>query len=208
MVPIEFKTHKYVTTQDRLELGFYWLLLEPQRTRDDEPPRGIVVLRREGMPVSVEVEIGPHCLAEVRQLLAEVRAARKMPVAPQICGCNVCAKVRREEVRSQAAKRKDLTMLFGLGPRFAKTLEGLGVADYEVLADRDPVDWQTKCVRPAWDVPQSRSNAGSFTLGHIWTDARSSSESHSRSARTSSHSTWSMWCRRWETCCGLPASPW
>jgi predicted RecB family nuclease len=140
MVPIEFKMHKDVSAYDVLELAFYWLLLAPQRTRYDEPPRGIVVLRRQGMPVSVEVKIPQHRIALVLQLLAEVRAARHTRVAPRICGCNVCANVRREEVRAYAAEHKDLTMLLGIARSFAEALEAAGVADYEDLADRDPVE--------------------------------------------------------------------
>jgi len=108
MVPIEFKMHRDVSVMDELELAFYWLLLSPRRTREDEP-RGIVVLCREGMPVSVDVMIAPDRIKRVVELLAKVRAARKERVAPRICGCNVCAKVRREEVRAYTAEHKNLT---------------------------------------------------------------------------------------------------
>jgi predicted RecB family nuclease len=136
MVPIEFKMHKEVSVYDELELAFYWLLLAPQRKRNDQP-RGIVVLRREGMPVSVDVMIAPNRLRRVVELLGLVRAARKEPVAPRICGCNVCTKVRREEVRTYAAEHKDLTMLLGIARTVAEALEAAGVADYEDLAERD-----------------------------------------------------------------------
>ena len=137
MVPIEFKMHKDVSVLDELELAFYWLLLTPQRTLEDEP-RGIVVLRREGMPVSVDVIIAPNRIKRVVELLAKVRAARKERVAPRICGCNVCTKVRREEVRPYAAEHKDLTMLAGIARSVAEALEAVGVTDYEDLAGRDP----------------------------------------------------------------------
>ena len=140
MVPIEFKMHKDVSAYDVLELAFYWLVLAPQRKRDDEPPRGIVVLRREGMPVSINVDIPRHRIARVLELLDEVRAARQTGVAPRICGCNVCANVRREEVRGYAAEHKDVTMLHGVSGAFADALKAVGVADYEDLADRDPVE--------------------------------------------------------------------
>jgi len=140
MVPIEFKMHKDVSAYDVLELAFYWLLLAPQRKRDDEPPRGIVVLRREGMPVSINVEIPRHRIARVLQLLDEIRAARHTAVAPRMCGCNVCANVRREEVRTYAAAHKDVTMLHGVSRAFAEALKAVGVADYEDLAHRDPVE--------------------------------------------------------------------
>jgi len=99
--------HKSVTPYDELELAFYWLLLAPQRTRQDEP-RGIVVLRRDGLPVSVEVKIGTPPIKRVFQLLEEVRAARETRVTPRICGCNVCANVRKQEVRSYAAEHRDV----------------------------------------------------------------------------------------------------
>ena len=138
MVPIEFKMHKDVSVLDELELAFYWLLLAPQRTREDGPPRGIVVLRRDGLPVSVDVVITPNRIKRVVELLARVRAARKKRVAPRICGCNVCAKVRREEVRAYAAEHKDLTLLAGIARSVAEALEAVGVTDYEDLAARDP----------------------------------------------------------------------
>jgi len=139
MVPIEFKMHKSVTAYDELELAFYWLLLAPQRTRQDEP-RGIVVLRRDGLPVSVEVKIGPHRIKRVLQLLDEVRAARETRVTPRICGCNVCAKVRKQEVRSYAAERRDVTMLLGISRSSAEAFDAAGIRDYEDLAERDPVE--------------------------------------------------------------------
>lgn len=140
MVPIEFKMHKDVSAIDELELAFYWLLLAPQRTRHDESPRGIVVVRRDQAPVSVKVEIGANRIARVRELLAEIRAARETPVAPRICGCNVCANVRRAEVRAYAAEHRDVTMLLGIARSVAEALEAAGVADYEDLARRDPAE--------------------------------------------------------------------
>ena len=72
LYPIEVKSHKAVTALDELELAFYWLLLEPLRTRRDVSPRGLVVLRRQGKAVTVEVAIGQHRLDRVAELLAEI----------------------------------------------------------------------------------------------------------------------------------------
>ena len=44
------------THLDRLELAFYWLLLQPYRTRQ-APAAGVLILRRDGRPMRVEVPV-------------------------------------------------------------------------------------------------------------------------------------------------------
>ena len=46
MLPVEIKSHKDVHPYDKLELAFYWLLLEPYRTAPGLP-WGILFLRRD-----------------------------------------------------------------------------------------------------------------------------------------------------------------
>jgi PD-(D/E)XK nuclease superfamily len=56
LYPIEIKSHRAPTHLDRLELAFYWLLLQPHRTRP-MPPAGMLILRHDGKPVRVEVPV-------------------------------------------------------------------------------------------------------------------------------------------------------
>lgn len=60
LLPVEIKSHKDVRRSDELELAFYWLLLEPLRTRQAEEPKGLMILRRDGEATPpIEVVIRP-----------------------------------------------------------------------------------------------------------------------------------------------------
>lgn len=126
-LPVEIKSHKSVQRIDELELAFYWLLLEPQRTRQSEP-KGILVLRREDRQEQVEVPIRAHRFDEVRELVERVRTIRREGVRPRICGCTVCRGLRAEDVLAATQLRKDLTLVFGIGPAYATALESVGIA--------------------------------------------------------------------------------
>jgi CRISPR/Cas system-associated exonuclease Cas4 (RecB family) len=139
LVPIEMKSHRDVMATDRLELAFYWLLLEPYRTRSCEP-RGVVILRRNGAPVEVEVPLMPRHFDEVERMVAEVRRARRYGVESRICSCTVCAGPKREEVLGRAHRGRDLTLLWGVGPAAAAAMEALGVTSYADLVDCDQVE--------------------------------------------------------------------
>lgn len=139
LIPIEIKSHKNVQRFDELELAFYWMLLEPHRTRDLDHPRGVLILRRDGGDVRVEVEIPLHRFAEVRALLAEIRVARRRGgVLPRVCRCAVCSTLKREDVMAAARSRKDLTLIYGISRTYARALESLGIASYEALIACDP----------------------------------------------------------------------
>jgi hypothetical protein len=43
LIPIEMKSHRDVQRTDELELVFYWMLLDPFRTRDPGKPRGYII---------------------------------------------------------------------------------------------------------------------------------------------------------------------
>jgi predicted RecB family nuclease len=137
LYPIEIKSHRSVTHLDQLELAFYWLLLEPHRTRPAEP-KGIMILRQDGKPVRIDVPITKALLAEVRRLITDVREARKHGVIPRICGCQVCSRLRRDEVVASVTERKDLTMIWGIARVFARALEAAGYATWDSLTDCDP----------------------------------------------------------------------
>jgi predicted RecB family nuclease len=136
LLPIEIKSHKDVQRTDELELAFYWLLLEAYRTREADPS-GYLVLRRNGDYEQVETQISRERLKQVRNLIFDVRKARTNGVRPRVCGCRVCSSVRGDEVARVTERNKDLTLLFGIGPAFASTLEKAGIASWEALLDCD-----------------------------------------------------------------------
>lgn len=138
LLPIEIKSHKDVRRSDLLELAFYWLLLEPYRTRHDIAPRGELILRRDGVPEPVAVEIEDEHFDEVRSLVRGIRRARRNGVKPRVCGCAACRGPLSEQVRELTSEGKDLTMIWGIARRFATALEALGLANYEALIGCDP----------------------------------------------------------------------
>lgn len=138
LLPIEIKSHRDVQRTDELELAFYWLLLEPYRRVAVSEPRGYLILRRDGVAERVEVPIRPHRFEEVRRFVQEVRDARRRGVRPRMCGCIVCSQLRREEVLRVTWRRRDLSLIFGIGRVYAPALEALGVPDWDALLECDP----------------------------------------------------------------------
>ncbi|MBI3247210.1 MAG: ribonuclease H-like domain-containing protein [Deltaproteobacteria bacterium] len=132
LIPIEIKSHKAVQRSDELELAFYWMLLEPLRKRK-VPPRGYLLLRRDGVDEQVEVEIPSHRLDQVLDLLQDIRKARDLGVTPRICGCTVCSGIMREEIDRATRAKKDLTRLWGMGRVYARHFEDIGISDYDEL---------------------------------------------------------------------------
>jgi len=137
LYPIEIKSHRAPTHLDRLELAFYWLLLQPHRTRP-VPPAGVLILRRDGKPVRVDVPVTSALLDEVRQMIGQVRSARKNGVLPRVCGCPVCSSARRDEVIQSVTERKDVSMILGVGRVYSTALEAAGYPTWDTLTDCDP----------------------------------------------------------------------
>lgn len=140
LFPIEVKSHKDVQRTDELELAFYWLLLQPYRTRRVSKPLGYLILRHDGIAEEVEVPIRRHRIDKVRGLLADVRRARRLGVQPRVCGCNVCSRVKRDDVLASAREREDLTLIYGIGRNYAPALEQQGIKTWHDLMGCDPVD--------------------------------------------------------------------
>ena len=153
LYPIEVKSHKAVTALDELELAFYWLLLAPHRTRRDVAPRGLVVLRRQGKAVTVEVAIGQHRLDRVAELLGEIRRARHYRVRPQVCGCRVCSTVVHGEVMASVSAARHLTLIHGVGRARAAALQACGYPNWESLVDADPAQVWAGVVGGGWPNP-------------------------------------------------------
>lgn len=138
LLPVEIKSHKDVRRSDELELAFYWLLLEPLRTRQVDQPRGWLVLRRDDEAEQVEVLIQPRRFEQVERMLGEIRKARSKGVKPRICGCAACSGPLRKSINRQTRRGKDLTLLFDISRSRAASLEAAGVEDYEGLMSMEP----------------------------------------------------------------------
>jgi predicted RecB family nuclease len=140
LLPVEIKSHKDVEPSDKLELAFYWLLLEPLRKRSVAEPRGVLLLRRDGEPERVEVALSPYHFERVRDLLGEIRQARAEGVRPRVCGCNVCSRAVKEHVLRDATRNDDLTLLWDVGAHRARLLERLGVSTCKQLLCGDAAE--------------------------------------------------------------------
>ncbi len=137
LVPIEIKSHKDVRRTDLLELAFYWLLLEPFRTREGGQPRGEMMLRRDGVVETVPVTLDSSHFAEVEDLIKQIRRARRVGVKPRVCGCPACRGPLLEQVTRLTREGKDLSLIWGIAGKRARALEELGIATYEDLIATD-----------------------------------------------------------------------
>jgi predicted RecB family nuclease len=142
MIPIEIKSHKDVTVLDELELAFYWMLLDPMRTRRRVKPRGVVVLRQPGSnePRVAKVPLSDERLDQVRALVSSVRAARRKGVTPLMCHCNVCSNLCEEDVMASLTSRQHVSLVWGVGRRFSYFLESMGYDTFPALLKANPAE--------------------------------------------------------------------
>jgi predicted RecB family nuclease len=136
LFPVEIKSHYGVQFHDKLELAFYWMLLEPYRSRTASP-RGYLLLRQGRRDKSVEVELRPSHFERVNELLEDIRQARLTGVRPRICDCAMCSGLKRDEIRAAALANKDLTLISDIGMVRARHLEKCGIANYDDLLAAD-----------------------------------------------------------------------
>lgn len=138
VVPIEVKDHAYPTRRDAIELAFYWLLLEPYRTRVGNP-RGIVIGNRRGEHAEVDVELTDDHFDTVIRLIDGVRLARRDGVVPDgLCECFVCAGPGRSALIADLLARRHVSLLWSVGPVFSKGLSELHLDDFSALAKECP----------------------------------------------------------------------
>lgn len=154
LVPIEMKSHRIVQKTDRLELGFYWLLLEPARRRQIEP-RGVLLLRdgESPTPIEVDIELPSHLLDEVRGLVLEVRRTKNAKeILPQICDCPYC-RTHQEEIEAKTP-RSDLSRIWGIGRAYARHLQSIGIVNLEQLKACDPAAVSASMKSRKWGVSE------------------------------------------------------
>jgi predicted RecB family nuclease len=152
LIPVEIKSHKEILRSDELELAFYWMLLEPYRTKTVSP-YGYLILRRDGVDEKVEVEIRPNRFEQVKGLLGEIRAARKHGVQPRICSCTVCSGKMRDEIDRATRSKKDLSRIWGIGPVYQRHLEEIGIKSYDELLGVDSASLVQRLAKQNCFVP-------------------------------------------------------
>lgn len=136
LIPVEIKSHRRKQLTDILELAFYWLLLEPYRTRRADPS-GVLILRDiHGSEERQEVELDEYHLDRVRQLIKDVRRARKHGVEPEMCLCVVCA--GRPEIAVACRERGSPSLLYGIASKTRRALQAVGIQTMHDIATCDP----------------------------------------------------------------------
>lgn len=74
----------------------------------------------------------------MRQLVEDVRNARREPPAPRVCDCLVCSRIFMEQIETDARVRGDLTLIWGIKRKRALVLETVGIPTVEALQTADP----------------------------------------------------------------------
>lgn len=137
LVPVEVKLHRKPRPTDRLELAFYWLLLEPYRTRRSPQPRGdLLVPGPENGAKRVAVKLEEFHFERVRRLVDDVRAARRDGIEPKVCNCEVC--IDRPEVIERADRLDGVTLIWGVGGETANLLANIGISSLKDIASCEP----------------------------------------------------------------------
>jgi predicted RecB family nuclease len=117
---------------DRLELAFYWSLLQPLR-RGRPKPRGFILLNTGEV---AEVVLNKEDFARLENLVKEIRLVKEIGCQPTICGeCKIC--VLKEECLSEVYKQGGLSLVHGIASIRQKQLYELGIKDIHALASAD-----------------------------------------------------------------------
>ena len=100
LIPIEIKSHKRVLRSDRLELAFYWRLLEPLRIGKPDP-KGYILLKTGEFN---EVELKIRDFNKLEQTIADIRRIRvegtELAIVPE---CKLC-KFKEEHAEAVRVK--------------------------------------------------------------------------------------------------------
>lgn len=138
LYPIEIKHRAYVNElRDYTELAFYWMLLEPYRTRP-AAQKGYMLLLMPHAERVFDAPLGSWDFTRTRRLIEGVRRARLERVTPKVCDCEVCE--TRPEVKAVERRTRPLRKIRGISIARASVLDGLGINNLKMLAAADPAD--------------------------------------------------------------------
>ncbi|MFC1903233.1 TM0106 family RecB-like putative nuclease [Chloroflexota bacterium] len=130
LYPIEIKYHKDITRMDRLELAFYWKLLEPLRMGKPSS-KGYVLLSTGEL---VEVILTSEDFIELDNLIVEVRKVKEDRAEPVLGSeCKLC-RLYQVECLPQAREKGSLTLIHGIASTRQEELYSLGLRDIQALA--------------------------------------------------------------------------
>lgn len=140
LYPIEIKNHRDLKDSDRLELAFYWRLLDPLR-KGKPKPKGFVLLNT---GETVEVTITREDFATLEYLIDEVRFIKEEGTDPAITKeCKLC--VLTEQCENAVISSGGLTLISGISSIRQSQLKSIGISDIAKLAECD-----TETLRHTW----------------------------------------------------------
>ena len=140
LYPIEIKSHRDVAESDRLELAFYWRLLQPSR-RGTFKPKGYVLVNTGEL---VEVALTQEDFKRLEEIINRIRIIKEIGTEPIICGeCKLCR--LKDECLSEVYNKGGLSLIHGIAHVRQRQLLELGIKDVQALADTD-----AKSLRHEW----------------------------------------------------------
>ncbi|PKB67781.1 MAG: hypothetical protein BZY81_03890 [SAR202 cluster bacterium Io17-Chloro-G4] len=132
LVPIEIKSHRRVLRSDRVELAFYWRLLEPLREGNPDS-KGYIVLN-DG--ARIELDLRRRDFNRLDQAVTEVRRIREEGSALAVVpACKSC--VFADEHLGMVRKAGDLSLVRDIGPPRRNWLLQSGVDNVGDFAESD-----------------------------------------------------------------------
>ena len=134
VMPVEVKNHSDVTWLDRVELAFYWRLLEPLQVEWNGRERKGYVVPNSGE--WVEVALNDYDISELSQYISEVRLTKLEGTQPSLVReCDSC--VLKDEHLPLIFRAHDTSLIIGIKRRRRRYLEELGIRNIEQLAEVD-----------------------------------------------------------------------
>jgi predicted RecB family nuclease len=154
MLPVEVKSHGSVRRLDEIELCFYWELLQPWRTLTARPAGLLVVPNGDEGFRLIDVNLTDERFVEMHELVEAVRRVRRQPPKARVCRCVVCSKLQAQRVFEECRARGDLTLVSGIGRRYAPVLEAAGISDLSTLRKQLAPDVVDVLREAGYHVPQ------------------------------------------------------
>lgn len=147
-LPIEIKSHKEVYDTDELELAFYWLLLNPLRSKR-ATPRGYIVLNNDEI---VEVKITKNHLQKVEDLLVDIRYLKNRGSQPRLTQeCKLC-KIEKE-CREEVINSGGLTAIYNISYTREQQFHEIGIKNMSDLMKIDEEQINSKLISRFRNTP-------------------------------------------------------
>jgi predicted RecB family nuclease len=139
LIPIEVKSHKTVIEADKIELAFYWRLLEPLRTRRAAKKGYIMVNTGE----FVEVKLTDRHFIRLEEIIAQIRRLREE--GTELVIVKECKNCTFKEEHAEAVRGAGgLSLIQDIGSSRQTRLKSLGVDNIRDLAVIDIQDLYTR----------------------------------------------------------------